>query len=246
MNLRTQMAMAGASRHRNKAKGFKRNSLNRHHGHKGHKGPRNHDALKKVLATTQKKKTASSIAMNVLRKATRIRPAVKQDGVSDSKVEKVDYPEESSLDSKFVSRFITMDPKNPKKLVWDIFLAVLILVSVVIILFRIGFDIDSTGFGKVIDYIVDILFGVDMILNFFVGYEDPELEIVVTNKAVIASNYLRSWFIIDFLSTVPIDSIATSFLVRGNDVEQFLRHTNETNLDVTFVPNNLLARCKKR
>lgn len=47
----------------------------------------------------------------------------------------------------------------------------------------------------------------DLILSFRTGYfEEGELEM---DPAIIRSNYLRSWFVVDFLSAIPVDMIST-------------------------------------
>lgn len=57
---------------------------------------------------------------------------------------------------------------------------------------------------------IDVCFGLDIIRNFLVGYHDERDELVANHKE-IARKYLRTWFIIDFVSTFPIDSISNYF-----------------------------------
>lgn len=64
-----------------------------------------------------------------------------------------------------------------------------------------------------IDFIVDITFLVDMVVNFRTTYlRNGEL---VANPRKIAINYLRGWFLIDAVSAIPFDVILS--IVRTSD-----------------------------
>jgi hypothetical protein len=86
-----------------------------------------------------------------------------------------------------------------------------ILYSIVIVPFRIAFNVENVWL-VLIDVMVDCIFLVDMVLAFFTGYvryEDGQIE---WNFCKIWAHYLRTWFLIDFLSTIPIDWIARTFV----------------------------------
>jgi len=71
----------------------------------------------------------------------------------------------------------------------------------------------------VIDNIIDVIFSIDIIINFFSAYYDQNDDIVI-DKRKIAIKYIKSWFIIDFLGVFPIylfiegDSKSINNLVR--------------------------------
>ena len=56
----------------------------------------------------------------------------------------------------------------------------------------------------VVDSIVDVIFFIDIVLNFHTTYVGPGGE-VVSDPKVIRLNYLKSWFMIDLLSCLPYD-----------------------------------------
>jgi hypothetical protein len=60
------------------------------------------------------------------------------------------------------------------------------------------------------DFIVDISFGMDIILTFFTGYEKKD-QTIETDKRVIAQQYLKMWFWIDCLSTFPVGIFELNF-----------------------------------
>uniref|UniRef100_A0A2C9K8F9 Cyclic nucleotide-binding domain-containing protein n=1 Tax=Biomphalaria glabrata TaxID=6526 RepID=A0A2C9K8F9_BIOGL len=56
----------------------------------------------------------------------------------------------------------------------------------------------------VIDSMVDVVFFVDIVLNFHTTFVGPSGE-VVSDPRIIRMNYLKSWFVIDLLSCLPYD-----------------------------------------
>ena len=65
-------------------------------------------------------------------------------------------------------------PKDPRKIRWDLFCGILIVYSVMIIPWRIGFEVEATGLILIFDYMVDICFAFDMTFCFFTGIYDEE------------------------------------------------------------------------
>lgn len=56
---------------------------------------------------------------------------------------------------------------------------------------------------EIVDWIVDILFILDLFVNFFMAYErrDGTSE---TRMKFIAKDYLRSWFFVDLIACIPV------------------------------------------
>ena len=54
---------------------------------------------------------------------------------------------------------------------------------------------------------VDILFGIDIIVNFLSSYEDPATGLPVISLKAIALNYLTGWFMLDLLAVLPVQLI---------------------------------------
>ena len=72
--------------------------------------------------------------------------------------------------------------------------------------YRIAFvDVDSIEW-TVIETMIDCIFGVDLLLNFFFAYYDDNDDIVDGRKR-IAMDYIRGWFLIDLLTILPISQI---------------------------------------
>jgi hypothetical protein len=54
---------------------------------------------------------------------------------------------------------------------------------------------------------IDFQFAFDMVLWFFTSYTDPYKQVEITKHKLIAVNYLKSWFFVDFVSTFPVDAL---------------------------------------
>jgi len=97
-----------------------------------------------------------------------------------------------------------------------------IIYSVVVIPFRLSFDAEARGLLLVWETCIDFLFGFDMVATFLTAYKDITEKMVYAPRRIAAA-YLRSWFIIDFLSTVPFDRIIPLLLSEGDSNDGSLR-----------------------
>ena len=69
-----------------------------------------------------------------------------------------------------------------------------------------SFDTDGSDGVFIVQHIVDAIFILDFIMNWFTGYVD-ESNKVETDLKKIASHYLKSWFVIDCVSSIPWDGV---------------------------------------
>jgi CRP-like cAMP-binding protein len=107
--------------------------------------------------------------------------------------------------SDLLKRWIVL-PSLPNKVKWDLFVGVLITLSVAIIPFRIGFEVEAKGGWIALDGLIDVCFALDILLNFRTAYVTDN-GVYVTVPAMIARQYARGWLTADVLSTVPFDRI---------------------------------------
>ena len=118
---------------------------------------------------------------------------------------------DEELDTYIDTNWI-IHPNSYFKYYWDFFLFVFTLISLIevpIVLAFLDFcNIDRTTV-LLIDIIIDLYFILDLIINFFVGYYDFE-ENEILNRNKIAMNYLDNYFIYDFISGIPANSLSSS------------------------------------
>ena len=90
---------------------------------------------------------------------------------------------------------------------WDLWLSLLILYSCIIIPYRVGFDVDTSALGWTLEsLVIDVFFAIDLVLNFFT-FESDKWGHRSTTFRSNSWRYLRTWFLIDFFSTIPFDQL---------------------------------------
>ena len=100
-------------------------------------------------------------------------------------------------------------PDDPFKKKWDLIIALMLIFSAVVSPYRIAFvDVDTREWTA-IETIIDCIFGVDLILNFFFAYYDDQDELIDKRKK-IAMSYLYGWFFIDFATIMPVSQIMST------------------------------------
>ena len=113
-----------------------------------------------------------------------------------------DTEDEESENEKEIPWIIL--PDNPYKKMWDLLIAFLILYSAIITPYEIAFS-DSSKVSW-FEILIDIFLGIDIVLTFFSAYTDDEENLVKNHKKII-KKYLKSWFIVDIISVLPISYI---------------------------------------
>ena len=113
-----------------------------------------------------------------------------------------DTEDEESENEKEIPWIIL--PDNPYKKIWDLLIAILILYSAIITPYEIAFS-DSNK-SSWFEILIDIFLAIDIVLTFFSAYTDEEENLVKNHKKII-KKYLKSWFIIDIISVIPINNL---------------------------------------
>ena len=116
-----------------------------------------------------------------------------------------DTEDEESENEKEIPWIIL--PDNPYKKMWDLLIAILILYSAIITPYEIAFS--DTNKSSWFEILIDILLAIDIVLTFFSAYTDEEENLVKNHKKII-KKYLKSWFIIDIISVLPLNNVFKS------------------------------------
>jgi len=92
------------------------------------------------------------------------------------------------------------------KTLWDWIILVLTFYTSVMVPFNAAFRNKTIADIPllVVDSIVDVIFFIDIVLNFHTTFVGPSGEIV-SDPNIIRMNYLKSWFVVDLLSCLPYD-----------------------------------------
>ena len=75
--------------------------------------------------------------------------------------------------------------------------------------YYVAFDAEAIpgSFTSYFNPLVEFFFWLDLGLNFIQSYVDPESYEQVMNHKLIAKQYIKGWFSIDFVSVFPFESI---------------------------------------
>jgi hypothetical protein len=91
--------------------------------------------------------------------------------------------------------------------VWQVFLALLVFYSAWMSPFELGFLDEPSLSLSIIDNSVNLLFCIDIVLTFFVAYYDKLTYLLVDKQGKIVMRYLKSWFLLDVISTIPYEFV---------------------------------------
>ncbi|CAB3995886.1 potassium voltage-gated channel subfamily H member 5-like isoform X2, partial [Paramuricea clavata] len=112
--------------------------------------------------------------------------------------------------SDLIPQYKQQIPKPPKwvilhygynKVIWDWFLLLFILYTASAVPFQFCFDYEAVPM-TVIDFMVDTFFLTDIVLNFHTSFVGEDGE-VITDMKQIRHYYLRTWFALDLVTSLP-------------------------------------------
>eukprot|EP00743_Colponemidia_sp_Colp-15_P010512 GILK01011583.1.p1 GENE.GILK01011583.1~~GILK01011583.1.p1 ORF type:complete len:765 (-),score=84.69 GILK01011583.1:143-2122(-) len=87
---------------------------------------------------------------------------------------------------------------------WDRIIYLSTLFTLIVEPFVASFQADEQGaVYTILSYLVDLLFVVNIVLNFQTSYIDQDRKIEIFDQSEITDNYMRGWFIVDLLGALP-------------------------------------------
>jgi hypothetical protein len=95
------------------------------------------------------------------------------------------------------------------RMIWDLFMVGLLAYVSVSLPFSFGFG--SVAFIESADNVCDMFFLVDIVFNFRTSYTDSDENLVLSGKR-IAKHYLKTWFTLDLVSSVPWETVSAGLL----------------------------------
>ncbi|XP_076154977.1 potassium/sodium hyperpolarization-activated cyclic nucleotide-gated channel 2 [Alosa pseudoharengus] len=104
--------------------------------------------------------------------------------------------------------FWIIHPYSDFRFYWDLIMLLLMVGNLIIIPVGITFFKDEhTPAWIVFNVLSDTFFLVDLVLNFRTGIVKEDSTEIVLDPQEIKRRYLRSWFAVDFISSIPVDYI---------------------------------------
>ena len=139
----------------------------------------------------------------IIQKKKNVYDSIDEDEISDEEVSPYVIPLASAFRSK-----------------WDILIIVCIIYTIIVLPFRIAFDFEPTDLlAIIIEGIMDLFFIIDLGLNFFFSYKNASERQVLSLKKT-SLTYLKTWFLLDFVSSIPFTWISLQ-----------IQDNNSTNID---------------
>lgn len=122
---------------------------------------------------------------------------------------------EYKLQTPRINKF-TILHYSPFKAVWDWLILLLVIYTAIFTPYSAAFLLNDSEEQKrrvcgyscnplnMVDLIVDIMFIIDILINFRTTYVNQNEE-VVSDPARIAIHYFKGWFLIDMVAAIPFD-----------------------------------------
>ncbi|XP_041827475.1 potassium voltage-gated channel subfamily H member 5 [Melanotaenia boesemani] len=120
------------------------------------------------------------------------------------------------LNSDILPQYKQEAPKTPPHIIlhyctfkttWDWVILILTFYTAIMVPYNVSFKTKYNNIvWLVLDSVVDVIFLVDIVLNFHTTFVGPGGE-VISDPKLIRMNYLKTWFVIDLLSCLPYDII---------------------------------------
>jgi potassium voltage-gated channel Eag-related subfamily H protein 7 len=100
-----------------------------------------------------------------------------------------------------------LDPRTDFRKNWDIVMIILLLFTATVTPWEVGMG-TPTVFNPifVVNQFVNFFFIWDMIMNFMLAFQDGEGVWCMSHR-IIARKYFKSWFVLDFVSILPFDTL---------------------------------------
>ena len=92
-------------------------------------------------------------------------------------------------------------PQSKKRRIWDIISAFCTIYEIILIPFYIGFNFEPVGFLGYFEFIKDMFFFLDVLVNFHTAY--ISYGVCYKTHRQIARKYLRTWFTTDLIANTP-------------------------------------------
>ncbi|CAH8461120.1 unnamed protein product [Schistosoma turkestanicum] len=148
------------------------------------------------------------------------------------------------IQSNSIPKYRQESPKTPPHVVlhyltfktaWDWIIFLLTGYTCIIIPYSVAFGHDTLSEESIyfaVEHIVDTIFFIDIVLNFHTTFVGPS-GAVISDPVLIRLNYLKGWFVVDLISSLPFGILAI-----------FSDHTTLVNLSSILKLARLLRLCR--
>ncbi|XP_056150853.1 LOW QUALITY PROTEIN: potassium voltage-gated channel subfamily H member 5-like [Lampris incognitus] len=158
------------------------------------------------------------------------------------------------LGSDILPQYKQEAPKTPPHIIlhyctfkttWDWVILILTFYTAIMVPYNVSFKTKQNNLAwLVLDSVVDVIFLIDIVLNFHTTFVGPAGE-VISDAKLIRMNYMKTWFVIDLLSCLPYDIInafehVDEDHITGTSPTSHLRDSSHFQRNTTRVEDSLL------
>lgn len=146
----------------------------------------------------------------------------------------------SKFSEESIQKFGIIHPYSKWKRRWDFFstflpllysdiglsnilVAVLLMYTVFMAPMQACFNFMIDGPITIVDQLIDVLFGLDIVVSFSSAYIQKDK--IVVSRSLIASHYLRTWFFFDFIAVLPVQYLVQNRVNKLAKIPRLLRGT---------------------
>lgn len=106
-------------------------------------------------------------------------------------------------------KFCIFYPEERFTSVWESVISLILVFTSLATPVRIAFAEDESTAWEMLNYTVDILFLMDIIIAFNMAFFDED-NILIVERKMIAFHYVRTWFFLDLIAIIPFDLLSSS------------------------------------
>eukprot|EP01050_Picozoa_sp_SAG11_P023724 SAG11_NODE_4851_length_1747_cov_0.873786_1_plen_505_part_01 len=109
-----------------------------------------------------------------------------------------------------------LHPETKRRLIYDVIQLAVALYTTIVVPWRLAFNITTEIWSAEfnLDIVIDCMFVVDIVMNFFAYTRRAHTGLLITDSKILTQEYLRSWFVVDLVATLPFDYV---LLALGHD-----------------------------
>ncbi|KAH8009950.1 hypothetical protein HPB51_023006 [Rhipicephalus microplus] len=113
-----------------------------------------------------------------------------------------------------------LHPRSRFRRWWDILILILLLMNLVLMPLHLGFFRLPGIEWQFYSLFSDFMFFADMMLNFRTGIDDRKQGIVIMDPVQIRRHYLKGWFPVDLVSSLPLDFLVLNWPAQYRNMDR--------------------------
>ena len=110
-----------------------------------------------------------------------------------------------------------IDPNSRFFWLWNFLILCLVIESALSVPFKLAFEVTGTRW---LLCLIEVIFVADICVGFRTGYVDEHSGSVIRDAALIRNRYLRGFFWVDLIASLPIELVSLALGQQHNDLGQ--------------------------